>query len=386
MGGIGHTLARWLATECPRGVLLTGRTRLPPSERMGRTPGARRAGPASACDHRRGKADRVPAGGAVLTACADAADAAAMERAVAAVRSRWGEIDGVIHAAGTGRNRYIAFLKSEEEVRKVFAPKLGGLRVLAEILGDTQLEFVVLMSSINAVMSAPGLSDYAAANAFLDAFVESTSRPRAWKRVVALDWGAWQQVGMAAQRVVAEAQRKEWEAYLASSIKPAAGVDAFARALASGHDRIVITPFDLSLAFAGAGADVGTNKRVANAPQANSVHVAPPSLDMLSEVEQVSIEPAQERSGLVERIVRAHPAVVEAAVVRRKTGAGTSRPVIYIAYHPGEELTASEVRAELKGRCRTNRFPRSSSPLTPFRTRLKEHSTWNCFQIRSKAR
>jgi acyl transferase domain-containing protein/acyl carrier protein len=358
MGGIGLTLARWLASEMSARVLLTGRSALPPPEEWD---GLLAQG---ALDQRRRSIiaelrQMEQAGGAVLTACADAADAAAMRHAIDAARSRWGEIDGVIHAAGMGGSGSIAFLKNANDVRKVFAPKISGLRVLTEILGDRPLDFVVLMSSINAVVSAPGLSDYSAANAFLDAFAESTMRPHGWKRIVALDWGAWQDVGMAARRVVPPSQREEWEAYLASSIKPAAGLDAFARALASGQKRLIITPFDFSAALEGTHADVDTRTigQRATAPQVRAIRISQPLSDVRSEGEKLSPQLARESGDLAVALVRAHPAVADAAVVQRKSGRGSSRQVVYIVYHPGEELTASEMRSELKGKVPNDQIP-----------------------------
>ena len=58
---------------------------------------------------------------------------------------------------------------------------------------------LLLISSINAVFGAPGLSDYAGANAVLDAFPDSKLRPALWKHVVSIDWGTWREVGMAAK-------------------------------------------------------------------------------------------------------------------------------------------------------------------------------------------
>jgi acyl carrier protein len=103
----------------------------------------------------------------------------------------------------------------------------------------------VLFSSINSVIGAPGVCDYASANAVLDAFVDSAVRPESWRQVVSLDWGPWREIGMAAKLVVPEAQRKEREALLRLAITPEAGIEAFAQALASRRKRLVLTSFDL---------------------------------------------------------------------------------------------------------------------------------------------
>ena len=57
------------------------------------------------------------------------------------------------------------------------------------------LDFFALFSSVSSLLAPAGQVDYAAANAFLDAF--AVSRHNA--RVVAINWGPWSDVGMAAR-------------------------------------------------------------------------------------------------------------------------------------------------------------------------------------------
>jgi phthiocerol/phenolphthiocerol synthesis type-I polyketide synthase E len=244
LGGIGLKLATWLATVASARLLLTARTALPPRADWDAVlaqhgAGDRNAGVILAIK------EIEQAGGEVVTAAADAADDSAMAAAIKEARTRWGALDGVIHAAGIAGHNKFAFRKNGQEVSAVLAPKVDGLDVLVRLLGDTPLDFVALMSSISSIVGKPGLCDYAAANSVLDAFAESALRPAVWRQVVALNWDAWRDVGMAARHVVPEAQRAEWQAYLQSSIVPAVGVEAFARVLASGRSRVIITPYDL---------------------------------------------------------------------------------------------------------------------------------------------
>ena len=60
---------------------------------------------------------------------------------------------------------------------------------------DMPLDFFVLFSSVSSLLAPAGQVDYAAANAFLDAFAVS----RRDARVVAIGWGPWSGVGMAAR-------------------------------------------------------------------------------------------------------------------------------------------------------------------------------------------
>jgi phthiocerol/phenolphthiocerol synthesis type-I polyketide synthase E len=253
LGGIGLELAAWLAKTASARLLLTSRRSLPPRE----TWKALLVGPAA--DEQsaaiiKAVCDIEAMGGTVMTAAADAADHAAMAAAIGTSRDRWGNLDGVIHAAGVPGAGRIAVLQDNEEIRSVLAPKVDGLRVLTRLLGDTQLDFVALMSSINSVVGHPGACSYAAANAVFDSFVESAERPRPWKQVVAINWAGWRETGMAANLVVPERMREARDAFLRrTGIATEAGVDAFARILCSRHRRIVMTSDDLEAPAARGG-------------------------------------------------------------------------------------------------------------------------------------
>jgi acyl transferase domain-containing protein len=249
LGGVGLTLAGWLARQASARLLLTSRTPLPPREEWGTWSSTHPAGDRIA--QAIGALQAIEAaGGEVLAEAADVADEGAMRAALARAQARWGRIDGLIHAAGVSGNARVAFRKDDAEVRAVLAPKVDGLAVLIRLLGDQPLDFVALLSSVNSLVGAPGLCDYAAANAALDAFPASTVSPTAWRHVLAINYSAWRDVGMATRVVVPEARRQAWEEHLRAGIPPEAGAAAFARALASGRQQVAVTPFDLVEAMA----------------------------------------------------------------------------------------------------------------------------------------
>ena len=198
LGGIGLTLAHWFAANTSARLVLTARTPLPPREEWDKWLTEHGSGDQTATIIRNIR-EIEESGGEVLTAAADAADLNQMKCVIDLARERFGGIDGVVHAAGVPGTGRIAFLKQPDDIQSVFSPKIGGLDVLVSLLGGMPLDFVVLISSINSVFGAPGLSDYAGANAVLDAFPDSKLRPASWKHVVSIDWGPWREVGMAAK-------------------------------------------------------------------------------------------------------------------------------------------------------------------------------------------
>lgn len=174
------------------------------------------------------------AGGEVMAAKADITDSDAMRAAVAEVRERFGPINGVLHAAGIVKDSLIA-LKDLSDIEEVFAPKIQGTLVLADALRDEPLDLMVLFSSTSTDTAPAGQADYVAANAFLNAFAES----RAGKpgRTIAVHWGVWKDVGLAA-RAIQAAEGTD----VSPSVAPAQSA-LFDRRLSSDHDHWLETRF-----------------------------------------------------------------------------------------------------------------------------------------------
>jgi amino acid adenylation domain-containing protein len=196
LGGLGLVLARHLATAHAARLVLVGRTALPaPAER-------------DAYIARHGRDDKISArirevraleaaGAEVMVAAADVTSAADMKRVVAEARSRFGAVHGVFHTAGVLDDGIIQ-LKERERAAAVLAPKLHGTLAIDQALEGVALDFIVLFSSVSSLTGLTGQVDYAAANAFLDAFAHARTA-RDGVPCVALNWNAWQHVGMAAE-------------------------------------------------------------------------------------------------------------------------------------------------------------------------------------------
>lgn len=145
------------------------------------------------------------AGGEVMIAHADITNSEAMRGVIEAAKARFGAIHGVLHTAGVVKDDLIP-LKALSEIEEVFAPKVLGTLVLAEAIQNEALDFLVLYSSTSSDTAPAGQVDYVAANAFLNAFAES--RVGSGTRTIAVHWGIWKDVGLAA-RAIAAAERNE---------------------------------------------------------------------------------------------------------------------------------------------------------------------------------
>ncbi|MFI5685501.1 SDR family NAD(P)-dependent oxidoreductase [Streptomyces sp. NPDC051636] len=119
----------------------------------------------------------------------DVSDADALTAQLNAVRAEFGPLNGVVHAAGVLRDGF-ALTKSDEDFAAVLAPKAAGLRALDAATTDDPLDFFVVFSSIAAHIGNPGQSDYAYANAYLEAYAERH------RRITAIAWPMWADGGM----------------------------------------------------------------------------------------------------------------------------------------------------------------------------------------------
>ncbi|MEU5980639.1 type I polyketide synthase [Streptomyces sp. NPDC047315] len=171
--GIGALVARHLVTEHGvRHLLLASRS------------GADAEGAAEL------KADLAAAGARVRIAACDTSDRADVAALIASVADDDHPLVAVVHSAGVLDDGVLTTLTAEQ-VEKVLRPKVDAALWLHELTAHLDLRAFVLFSSIAGTVGGPGQGNYAAANAFLDAFAQ-------WRRAkglpaTSLAWGLWEQ-------------------------------------------------------------------------------------------------------------------------------------------------------------------------------------------------
>lgn len=198
-GGIGLTIAEELIRRFGARITLIARQNLP--ERPVWAGYLAGHDPADPLARRILALQRLEAlGGQVMVAPADVCNLEDMRAATAMGVARFGTVRAVIHAAGVVDDGPL-MLKTPAEVEEVFAPKLHGTLVLDRLFPDGALDWMVLFSSTSTVTGPAGQIDYVAANEFLNAYAKSRTGGKT--RVVALNWGIWAGVGMAAEALAA---------------------------------------------------------------------------------------------------------------------------------------------------------------------------------------
>ncbi|MGW3407375.1 beta-ketoacyl reductase, partial [Streptomyces zhihengii] len=176
-GALGVEVARWLAGRGVPHLVLTSRGGVAPE----------------------GLVEELAALGAQVTVAAcDVADRDALAAVIAAVPAEW-PLTGVVHAAGVLDDGMLDGLSSER-LASVMRPKADGLAALDAVTAGLPLEWLVVFSSMAGTVGNAGQANYAAANAWVDAWVEQ--RRERGLPAASIAWGPWAESGMAADNAL----------------------------------------------------------------------------------------------------------------------------------------------------------------------------------------
>ncbi|MBB4919038.1 type I polyketide synthase [Streptosporangium saharense] len=127
------------------------------------------------------------AGAEVTLAACDVADREALAVLLAEIPAEH-PLTAVVHTAGIVDDGVIETL-TPGQFDRVLAPKVSGALNLADLTRDANLAAFVLYSSAAAVFGAGGQANYAAANAFLEAYARHLRAEG--RQAVSLAWGLW---------------------------------------------------------------------------------------------------------------------------------------------------------------------------------------------------
>jgi NAD(P)-dependent dehydrogenase (short-subunit alcohol dehydrogenase family)/acyl carrier protein len=203
LGGIGFSIALYLARQFQARLILTGRSMFPQPREWNRW--VAEHGEHDPVSRNIEKARLLQTAGAeVLVFSADCPDIKQMRGAVNRGRERFGAIDGIIHCAGLPDFAGVIQRRTRETSEAVLAAKVRGTLVLDQLFSEEDMKldpgFLALCSSLSSVLAPFGQVGYCAANAFLDSYAFYRTA-RLGKYTVSINWDAWQEVGMAVDAV-----------------------------------------------------------------------------------------------------------------------------------------------------------------------------------------
>jgi energy-coupling factor transporter ATP-binding protein EcfA2 len=128
---------------------------------------------------------------------ADARSAEDVGTALQQLRASAGRLDGVVFAAGT-KSRHLLRDHSTTDFDTHVTRRLQMLRALADALGDADIGFCAVVSSLASLLGGPGLAPYAAGHAAAEAFVAERARSgHPWVAVACDNWVTRAERGLA---------------------------------------------------------------------------------------------------------------------------------------------------------------------------------------------
>ncbi|MEK8021504.1 MAG: SDR family NAD(P)-dependent oxidoreductase, partial [Candidatus Parabeggiatoa sp.] len=182
-GGLGLIFAEYLAKHFKAKLVLSGRSALNEAQ-----------------THKIQQLNDL--GAQVIYQQADISNREEVVNLIAQTKSRFNEINGIIHSAGVAPQASSILKKTPAEIAAVLAPKVHGTLYLDEASQEEPLDFFVLFSSFAAVIGIVGrmLSEYAYANSFMDNFAlwreEQRATQKRFGKTLSINWPSWQSGGM----------------------------------------------------------------------------------------------------------------------------------------------------------------------------------------------
>ncbi|MEU8825804.1 type I polyketide synthase [Streptomyces sp. NPDC048636] len=274
-----------------------------------------------------------------IVAC-DSADRSALADLLASIPEK-APLTAVLHAAVVLDDGVVTSL-TPERLADVLRPKIDAAVHLHELTKDLDLAAFVLFSSGAGVFGNAGQGNYAAANAFLDAFAE-------WRRAqglpaVSLAWGLWaRSVSSGAAAHLGEVDHKRMARGGVTGLSAEEGMALFDATLHA--PRSVVLPMKLNFTVLRAEAADGS---------------VPPLLRRLIRQGRRTAQPGGGADALVERLARAGAGDQEqilldlvrqeAAAVLGHSSAATVRPDLAFKEVGFDSLTSVELRNRLANR------------------------------------
>ena len=228
LGGLGRGVARWLAAQGARHLVLAGRRGL----HQGTT-----AAPDRDAAEALALVDGLRQEGvAVVPVAVDVGEEGQLATLIARFGRVYPRLRGVLHLATAHGIAGVAEM-SLDALRAMLRPKVAGTWALDRLTRGLGLDFFVLFSSTTGLLGSKGLAHYAAANAFVDAVAHV--RREAGEPAVSIDWGSWE---------VMRRGSAEWERLVAQSgLRPmpsARALDALGALLGTTRAQIAVADVD----------------------------------------------------------------------------------------------------------------------------------------------
>ncbi|MCC5463956.1 SDR family NAD(P)-dependent oxidoreductase [Pelosinus baikalensis] len=164
---------------------------------------------------------------------------------IQSIQKDFGTLNGIVHGAGIIRDNFI-IKKTKKELQEVMLPKVTGLVNVDQASKNLPLDFLILFSSVAGPMGNPGQADYAAANAFMDAYAKYrntlVAEQQRHGKTLAMNWPLWKDGGM---HIDEETEKMMMQSVGIITMQTSSGIRALYQSLASGKEQVMVMEGDL---------------------------------------------------------------------------------------------------------------------------------------------
>ncbi|WP_323868803.1 SDR family NAD(P)-dependent oxidoreductase [Xenorhabdus szentirmaii] len=240
LGDLGLLFAEYLVTQYGAKVILSGRRDLPRKAQWGDA--EIKAHPQSKLIDRIHQLSLISDGDIDYYA-ADVCDRQEMEALIGHIEAQYGQLNGVICAAGVTRGDSFQGINhiTMENCQPQFDTKVYSYQLFAELLEHKQIDFCLLCSSIAAILGGLSFSAYSSVSSFADAFAKQQNQlGKPW---ISINWDGW------------VFERKDADDVIGSSleqllIEPDEGLSILERVLQSPVEgQLIVSTGDLNQRF-----------------------------------------------------------------------------------------------------------------------------------------
>ncbi|UQS17581.1 hybrid non-ribosomal peptide synthetase/type I polyketide synthase [Pseudomonas sp. HS6] len=127
---------------------------------------------------------------------ADIADLSRWPQVLDQLARRYGQLTGVIHAAGVGAGSLIRH-RAPRQMAEAMAAKTRGMLAVEAVIEQLSPGFVLYCSSMSALFGGAGHLDYSAASGVLDGFTHYRADSTNTCLRLGINWDIWRDIGMA---------------------------------------------------------------------------------------------------------------------------------------------------------------------------------------------
>ena len=220
LGALGMEIARWLAAQGARNIVLAGRN-------------------AGDIEKYSVVAELRKQGVDVAVERVDVASSDGLGNLLEKIRATGHPLRAVFHAAGIVHDSTLA-KESWNSYCQATAAKIDGAWNLHRLTQNDPVRLMVLFSSAASILGPPGQGSYAAGNAFLDALAHH--RASRGLATLSVNWGAWASAGMAAR--LQPEQIARWTRHGAKPMEAAAAFAALQPAIELGRAQVAVMDMD----------------------------------------------------------------------------------------------------------------------------------------------